>query len=125
MTWAILGVVLTPQLTEAQARVSLEAFLGGAHNFGTTLLVTQEGQPEIRLSADYQTRPFELPLYYAVRIGFQEEEGAWEIQFIHHKLHLTNGSPEIQHFEITHGFNTLTFGRAWTSSPVTVRLEGW
>lgn len=52
------------------------------------------------------------------------EGGAWEIQFIHHKLYLTNGLPEIQHFEITHGFNTLTFGRAWTTLPVTIRLGG-
>jgi hypothetical protein len=124
VTVAWLWVVLSPQPTEAQGRVSVEAFLGGAHNFGTTLSVEQNGQPELEVSADYETRPFEPPLYYAIRISFQEEARSWEIQFIHHKLYLTNGPPEVEHFEITHGFNTLTFGHAWTSLPVTVRLGG-
>ena len=120
----LLGLVLLPSFVEAQGRFSFEAFLGGAHNFGSTLTIAQGGQPALELDAEYATRGFELPPYYAFRFGIHDEHGAWELQFTHHKLHLENGPPEIQHFDISHGLNYLVFGRALGTLPVGLRVLG-
>ena len=120
----MLVLLSLPGLVEAQERFSFEAFFGGAHNFGTTLTIEQEGHPDLEIDADYATRAFELPPYYAYRFGIHDERGAWEIQFTHHQLYLENGPPEIQNFEITHGFNYLVFGRAFGSLPVDLRVLG-
>jgi hypothetical protein len=117
-------VLMTCGSAHGQERVSAEGFLGGAFSFGTTLSVSQEGFPDIEHSASYETRAFEFPLYYALRIGLHDGTGAWEVQFVHHKVYLNNNPPEIQSFEITHGYNLLTFGRAWTDLPVTLRIGG-
>jgi hypothetical protein len=36
----------------------------------------------------------------------------WELQLLHHKIYLTNGPPEIEHFEVSHGWNLVTIQRA-------------
>jgi hypothetical protein len=99
-----------------------ELLFGTAVNLETTLEVRQEGEPTIRLDARYDTRPLTSPLYYAVRLGLQDRAGAWELQIIHHKLHLSNPPEEIQHFEITHGFNILTVNRSFRFRGATLRL---
>ena len=108
----------------AESRFSFAAFFGAAQNLGTTLTIEQKGRAELRIAADYATRPFESPIYYAGRLAFRGERGAWEVQFTHHKLHLQNPSPEVQHFEITHGFNVLVFGRAFYTRVVDWRVLG-
>lgn len=102
---------------------SFEFMFGEAWNFDTTLSIVQHGYPAIDLTAEYETRPFEKPLYWAFRFGFNRgERGAWELQFIHHKIHLTNPTEEIQHFEITHGFNLFTVNRSFEGLPITFRV---
>ena len=48
---------------------TFEVYGGWAHNFDTPLDIEQTGQPGIDITADYETRPFESPLYYVVRYG--------------------------------------------------------
>ena len=104
---------------------SFEFMLGDAWNLDTTLSVEQRGYPSIDLAANYETRPFEKPLYWAFRFGFnRRERGAWELQFVHHKIHLTNTTEEIQHFEITHGLNVVTVNRTFETLPVAMRVGG-
>ncbi|HXV62889.1 MAG TPA: hypothetical protein VEK15_19475 [Vicinamibacteria bacterium] len=105
----------------AQDRFSFEAFLGGALNAGTTLAISQSGYPDLDHAADYETRAFDFPLYYSLRFALNDRSGRWEVQFTHHKVYLSNPTTEIQNFEITHGLNLMTFGRAWTSLPVDIR----
>jgi hypothetical protein len=113
---------LCPPSSSAIELSSFEFMLGDAWNFDTNLSISQKGYLSIDLTAEYETRPFERPLYWAFRFGFnREERGAWELQLIHHKIHLTNTTDEIQHFEITHGFNILTFNRSFEGLPFTLR----
>jgi hypothetical protein len=102
---------------------SFEIFLGGAANLDTTLKVEQEGYPNLDLTASYDTRPFDTPLYWAIRFGFnRRDRGAWELQLVHHKIYLSNPPEEIQNFEITHGFNVLTVNRSFENLPITLRV---
>lgn len=106
----------------AQGSVSFELFIGTGANIRTPLSIQQKNHPEIELTARYETRPFEDPTYYAMRFSRGDRTGAWELQFIHHKLHLANPPQEIQHFEITHGFNLLSLNRSFSLRHVTLRF---
>ncbi len=82
------------------------------------------GFSDIEHAASYETRSFELPAYYSIRLALHDDSRAWELQFTHHKVFLSNPPAEIQNFEITHGFNLMTLGRTWTSVPFTIRFGG-
>jgi len=107
----LLGVLVT----QAQGRISVEGFLGAAVNFDTPLSIQQDNHPTLDFSAHYETRPFQGPLYYALRFSYKRISSTWELQFIHHKLHLSNPTKEIQSFEITHGFNIFSLNRSFPS----------
>ena len=66
---AIAGLLLWATPAQAQRRLSLEALVGGVHNFGTTLIIRQTGEPDIDVDARYDTRAFESPIYY--RYGYE------------------------------------------------------
>ena len=89
-----------------------EAYLGGAANFRTTLRIEQPPYSDLRWDAEYDTRAFEMPLYYALRVARWKGDRAWGLDLVHHKLHLRNPPPEVQSFVVSHGYNLLTFGRA-------------
>ncbi|MCK4512221.1 hypothetical protein KAW64_10810 [bacterium] len=121
----VVGVALSALLlsvpTLAEERCSVELLLGGALNASTTLAINQDGEDDIEIDADYATKPFEFPVYYALRLAHLRARGAWEFQFIHHKIHLENTTEEIERFEITHGFNIFTVNRAFPTGPVDLR----
>src|SRR5687767_11702337 len=115
--WRILVVVVgaaallaPPPAARAEWRV--EAFTGTAHNFTTPLTLRQAGQPEFRMDARYDTRPFTGSPYDSARLGWWKGASGWELQVLHHKLYLANPSPEFSHLEISHGYNMITVGRA-------------
>ena len=108
----ILGL-LSPSGARA-ADWKLTAATGAAHSFRTPLSIEQEGFPELRVSARYDNRPFETPIHWVLRLSLGRSGAAWELQHLHHKLYLRNRPPEVERFEVTHGFNVLTLGRAWT-----------
>ena len=64
------AALLTPVSAFSQPgdKYSIEGFLGTAANLGGTLTIRQEGQPDIELDASWETRPFEFPLYYSLRL---------------------------------------------------------
>ncbi len=96
----------------AQNGWSIEAAGGFAINTPTRLTIHQSGQPDLRFTAHYASRSLASPLYYAVRIGRWVAGRAWEVEFIHHKLYLTNPPADVQQFEVSHGFNLVTINRA-------------
>jgi hypothetical protein len=104
------AAILPPAAAEAGWR--LEAFTGTAHNFTTPLTLRQEGRPEFRMDARYDTRPFTGSPYDSVRLGWWRGSSGWELQVLHHKLYLANPSAEVSHLEISHGYNMLTVNRA-------------
>ena len=85
---------------------------GTAYNVPMPLTIHTSGNPDIHMNgARYETRPFQESGYYLYRIGHRDKHTGWELEFVHHKLYLVSEDPNIQHFEITHGYNLLSLNR--------------
>jgi hypothetical protein len=114
--WTLIGAVCLAQTPAASAepgRFTLELLGGGAWNASTSLRVEQRGQPEVERRVEWRTRPFEEPVYWAARASIARARGAWELQLVHHKLYASDLPSEVQHFEVSHGFNLVTVARAF------------
>ncbi|MDP4126721.1 MAG: hypothetical protein Q8912_07250, partial [Bacillota bacterium] len=92
---------------------TVQLFGGAAYNFRLPTVIRQEGADNVRFNADYDTKPFESPMYYSARLAWWRDNSAWELELVHHKLTLVNNPSEVEYFSITHGFNLLTVNRAW------------
>jgi hypothetical protein len=99
--------------TPAKAHWTLEGFLGSAWSVPTPLSIHQWGEERIYLIAKYHTEPFRESPYYAWRLAKWSKNRAWEFELVHHKLYLSNPPAEVQHFEVSHGYNLITINRAW------------
>lgn len=99
----------------------ITAALGAAFNFDSRLEIAQTGQPQLDIAASYETRAFEFPLYYALRLAWGRDHHRIELQLVHHKVHLVGAPPEIQQFEISHGFNLLSANYASRAWPIVLR----
>jgi hypothetical protein len=86
---------------------SFQAAVGFPFDFPLPLTIRQQGEAPIRVRARWNAQPFELPLYYDLRIARRSGDGEWSLDFVHHKLYLANPPPEVQEFTISHGFNVL------------------
>jgi hypothetical protein len=112
------AILLTAALAFSQSFWSIEPLrTGSAKSFSTNLEIQQTAFPKFKFDADYETRPFEDAPYYGWRISRQNKNHAWELEFLHHKIYLTNNPPEIQHFEVSHGYNMLFLNHAWIFGP--------
>jgi hypothetical protein len=102
--------------TSLRAQWAAEFFLGGAASAPSPLTIRQAGEPALRFTARYATRPMAWAPYYAFRISRWWPSG-WGVfaDNLHHKLYLTNPPPEVQRFEVTYGYNFLALGPAWRS----------
>jgi hypothetical protein len=120
--WIFCLALLLPLPLAASPEWTLQASLGGAVDADSNLTVRQAGSPDVRIHARYETRPFEGPLYYAVRVGRPDPRGAWELETIHHKVFLKNPTSEVQDFSVSHGYNLVTVARAWNLGGGLVRL---
>lgn len=105
--------VARPALADNQ--FATEFFVGTSVSFKTPLKIEQAGQPDIDFSARYDTKPFKLPIYWMFRFDRLREGSRWELQLTHQKLFLENNPPEVEHFEITHGYNLPTVNRAFAA----------
>jgi hypothetical protein len=113
-TAIVTGLLLLGLAVPAPAEtLSLQVSGGSVYNLQLPLVIRQDGQETIRLNADYDTKPFETPIYYSLRLGWWKDSAAWELEMVHHKLTLANRPAEVEHFSVTHGFNLLTLNRAW------------
>jgi hypothetical protein len=89
-----------------------EFFLGTAQSARTHLTISQSGQPDIGVDAKYETKPFTAAPYYAWRLGKWRNGHGTELEFIHHKIYLSNNPPDVQHFEVSHGYGMLMLNKA-------------
>jgi hypothetical protein len=94
----------------ALASWSLEVGTGSSYSFFSPLVIHQTGFPDIRLDGRFDTKAFTEVPYYDVRLA----RGGWELELVHHKLYLQNPPPEVQSFQITHGFNFITANHCWS-----------
>jgi hypothetical protein len=113
LSLVLLAIVSLPRPAAAAGGWAFQASAGAAVNLETPLTVRQAGEPDLDLDGDYETRPFESPLYYMLRAGRWRGSAGWEIELIHHKLFLRDPPPEIHDFSISHGYNLVTADRAW------------
>lgn len=102
----------TCELT-AQSHWAIELHGGEVYNVPLPLSIHQNGFPDLKMTARYSTDPFKLPIYWDMRFSRWQDEKSWEIELIHHKLYLSNTTPEIQKFNISHGFNMLFLNRGF------------
>jgi hypothetical protein len=92
----------------------VHGYLGGSTTFPTKLTIRQLDEDAFDVvHAEYETRPMELPLYYAYRVTRWQGRRAWAAEFVHHKLFLEDPPPRIQDFSVSHGYNLLTASRLW------------
>jgi hypothetical protein len=107
----LLAIALWP--APAAAQLELQGFLGSSESVPSRVSITQAGQPDIRATAHWDTRPFEDTWYYAGRIGAWKGEKGWFLDFTHHKLYWDDRPPEVQRFQITNGMNMFTVSRGF------------
>jgi hypothetical protein len=99
--------------SQAQSIWSFELNGGEVYNIPMPLTIRQNGYPELKLTARYFTEPLTLPVYWDMRLGRWKNNKSWEFEVIHHKLYLENTTPEVQKFNISHGFNMLMVNRGF------------
>ncbi len=109
---ALLAPAFAPGPAAGQERWSAELFAGTAWSLPTPLRIRQRGEPELRLRARWSTRPWTGAPYYAYRFGRWSGRDAVEAGLVHHKLYLDDPPPEVQRFEVSHGYNLAAAGRA-------------
>lgn len=97
----------------AAAAVELRLSGGSAYNIPAPLSIRQDGGAVLDRWARYDTQGLTMPLYWAARAGLWRAGRAWEIELIHHKLYLTDKPPDVQEFNVSHGFNLVYVNRAW------------
>lgn len=105
---AALVVGLLPASGLAQPVWHVEADLGVARSFGSTLKLEQDGFDTLSIDARWSGRSLESPLYYAWRVARETAARAWALRFVHLKVHLENTTPEVERFSVSHGYNLLT-----------------
>jgi hypothetical protein len=106
----------------AEEKLTLEFFGGSAFNIPAPINIQQDGYDNIGFIAHYETKPFYEAPYYAYRLGWWFSGKGWEVELIHHKIYLKNNPDEVQHFEISHGYNLLTLNRAWKRKQLIYRI---
>lgn len=97
----------------AQSRWTFEMHGGQVYNLPMSLSIKQQGFPDIKLTARYNTEALTLPVYWDLRFGRWQNARLWEMELIHHKLYLDNTTPEVQKFNISHGFNMIMVNRGF------------
>ncbi|MBC5773703.1 hypothetical protein H8S95_06485 [Pontibacter sp. KCTC 32443] len=100
--------------------LTAEVFAGTAWSLPMRLRIEQPGEAPIQFTARYRTRPWRGAPYYAYRMGYRQ----WSAELVHHKLYLQNPPPEIEHFEVSHGYNLAMINRDFSvaSSPAIFKI---
>lgn len=108
MKFLLAAALLTSSFCYAQSNWSFELATGSAFDFHTNLKIERSNEPSLDFNAHYETRGFKSPLYYSWRVGRWSEGKAWEVEFVHHKIFITNPPANVQSFSVSHGYNLLT-----------------
>lgn len=104
-----------------QSRWSFELHGGEVYNVPMPLKIMQEGLPELKLTARYNTEALTLPVYWDLRLSKWGNNKSWELEAIHHKLYLDNTTEEVEKFNISHGFNMIFVNRGFEKNKLRYR----
>ena len=115
---ALTMVLVAGGASAREAIWSIEALIGDAYSFESHTRIEHPAVSTGAFDGRHTTRGLEGPLHYTFRVSRLLEEGAWEIQLLHHKLYLRNAPSAVEALSVSHGFNVLTLNRA-------VDLEDW
>lgn len=99
--------------TIAQNRWTFEFLPGYAGVLQSNLSVWQSGQKVADFTAQWETRSFEIPIYYSYRLGYVNKNGGWEVEMNHLKVYLANTNEVITRFSISHGYNQVWVNRVF------------
>jgi len=110
---ALLGLGLACLAGPLQAQWALEGFLGSSISAHSPLTIEQAGQPTLRFTAHYATRPTEPSIYYAVRVSRWWTQWGAVLGYVHQKIYLTNNPPEVESFKVTYGYNLTGIGAGY------------
>lgn len=97
--------------------------LGGSFNKNENLTIHQDGGLDITFRADFDSKPFNNPLYYGLRIARHKGSTAWEFEHLHQKLYIDDLPNNVQHFEITDGYNLFYVNRSIATPKYDIRLR--
>ncbi len=97
----------------AQSKLVLEIGTGLPYNLPLPLTIRQKGESTIHLTAQYDSQPFEIPIFWDWRIGYWNGSDGWELEAVHHKLFLQNKPSEVEQFDISHGLNLVVINRCF------------
>lgn len=112
-TLATLFTLSTPhRLASQPVHYTLQLYGGTAWSLPSPLKIHQAGEPDLDFTAHWATRPFAAAPYYAYRLGRWRGDDGWELEELHHKVYLRNRPPEVQRFEVSHGYNLVSLDRA-------------
>ncbi|WP_157593184.1 hypothetical protein [Rufibacter tibetensis] len=121
MGWTLcLLIIVSTNLTASGQGVTAEVFAGTSWSLPLPLKIEQPGEPTIKFRARYKTKPFTGSPYYAYRVGYNQ----WTAELVHHKVYLQNPTSEVEHFEVSHGYNLAMVSRTvpFTQAPSLFRL---
>ena len=112
-------------VSQSLTKVNFTVNFGSAYNSPSYLKITQEGYEDIVIrDANYSTEAFVRPTYWDYKLDFETEKRLFGVRTTHHKLILRNPSPEIEYFEITHGYNLLIGYYGWKMKYFTLLAAG-
>ncbi len=97
----------------AQEKFGIELFTGLPYNVPLPLTISQTDEPDLHLTARFNSEPFKIPIFWVWRISYWNNNTGWEFEAVHHKLFLTGKPHEVKEFSISHGLNLITINRCW------------
>lgn len=115
-------IFISVSFATAQSRLTFELFGGDVYNLPLPLIIRQQGYPSVHLTARYNTEAFTPPIYWDWRFCIWKKNKSWEFEAIHDKLYLQNTTPEVQKFNISHGFNMLFLNRGFDQKDFQYRV---
>jgi len=111
--------------TVACADWNIQIFTGSSYSFPSQLTIEQDGEKDIELTAEWETRAWSTQApYYSIRIARWVDNHAWEFESLHQKLYLANKPDEVQKFSISHGYNYNMLNYALSKYGFIYRLGG-
>ena len=116
--------LLFPNHLKSQG-ISLELMSGIPLNVALPMVVSQQGEQDIRIKkAHFASDPFLSPIFWDWQIQYNKDSlNGFSIESIHHKLFLKNKPPEIERFGISHGYNYIFINRFFSRGNPDLKLN--